>query len=279
LSPWRVAIGYVVASALAAALVLTPLVPLWQTWFGKIGSFRDLVSKNVSTLTDLMQRDGPAAVASAVRTMESEMPDDSIILFAPPGKEILAGTLREWPAGIPDVPLRGYGVPTNIDGVPSIIVSQEILPGGYRLLMARKAVPQRLLAEQLLYGVAGALAVLIVLGAGAAWLLARRGAAVRQSEGRYALAMQAAGDGHTDWDLQTGEHYISPRLLEICGYAPGTTFRDRAEWVRRFPFHPEDRPVWERAVAAHFAGRESHLKKELRIVVRDEVRWTAFHFL
>jgi len=280
LSPWRVAIGYVAASALAAALVLTPLVPLWQTWFGKIGSFRDLVSKNVSTLTDLMQRDGPATVASAVRTMASEMPDDSIILFAGPGKEILAGTLREWPAEIPDVPLRGYGVPTDIDVLrPLIIVSQEILPGGYRLLMARKAVPQRLIDEQLLYGVAGALAVLIVLGAGAAWLLARRAAAARQSEGRYALAMQAAGDGHTDWDLQTGEHYISPRLLEICGYAPGTTFRDRAEWVRRFPFHPEDRPVWERAVAAHFAGRESHLKKELRIVVRGEVRWTAFHFL
>ena len=99
------------------------------------------------------------------------------------------------------------------------------------------------------------------------------------SVGRYALAMEAAGDGHTDWDLQTGEHYISPRLLQICGYAPGTTFRDRAEWVRRFPFHPEDRPKWERAVAAHFAGRDSHFKMELRIVVRGEVRWTVFHFL
>jgi len=103
--------------------------------------------------------------------------------------------------------------------------------------------------------------------------------ALRLSEERYALAMEAAGDGHTDWDLQTGEHYISPRLLQICGYAPGTTFRDREEWVRRFPFHPEDRPKWERAVAAHLASRESHFNMELRIVVRGEVRWTAFHFL
>ena len=103
--------------------------------------------------------------------------------------------------------------------------------------------------------------------------------ALRLSEGRYALAMEAAGDGHTDWNLQSGEHYISPRLLQICGHAPGSTFRDRAEWVRRFPFHPEDRPKWEQAMAAHFAGRESHFKMELRIVVRGEVRWTAFHFL
>ena len=103
--------------------------------------------------------------------------------------------------------------------------------------------------------------------------------ALRESEQRYALAMEAAGDGHTDWNLESGEHYISPSLLKMCGFAPGTTFRDRAEWVRRFPFHPEDRPKWERAVAEHLAGTESNFKMQLRIVVAGEVRWTAFHFL
>jgi len=102
---------------------------------------------------------------------------------------------------------------------------------------------------------------------------------LRNSEQRYALAMEAAGDGHTDWDLVSGEFYISPRLLEIVGHAPGASFGDRADWVRRFPFHPEDRPKWEAAIAAHFAGQESHFKMELRIVVRGEVRWTSFHFL
>jgi PAS domain-containing protein len=113
------------------------------------------------------------------------------------------------------------------------------------------------------------------------WGLRRRqvDATLRESEKRYALAMEAAGDGHTDWDLVSGEFYISPRLLEIVGHSPDATFADRADWVRRFPFHPEDRPKWERAVAAHFAGRQSHFKMELRIVVAGEVRWTAFHFL
>ena len=102
---------------------------------------------------------------------------------------------------------------------------------------------------------------------------------LRNSEQRYALAMEAAGDGHTDWDLVSGEFYISPRLLEIVGHPPDARFADRADWVRRFPFHPEDRPKWEAAVAEHHAGRESHFKMELRIVVRGRVRWTAFHFL
>jgi PAS domain S-box-containing protein len=103
--------------------------------------------------------------------------------------------------------------------------------------------------------------------------------ALRNSGQRYALAMEAAGDGHTDWDLVSGEFYISPQLLEIVGHPPDASFADRADWVRRFPFHPEDRPKWEAAVAAHLAGRDSHFKMELRIVVRGELRWTAFHFL
>ena len=103
--------------------------------------------------------------------------------------------------------------------------------------------------------------------------------ALRRSEQRYALAMEAAGDGHTDWNLETGEFYISPRLLGILGYAPGTTFIDRADWVRRFPFHPEDRPRWEKAIAAHFASREAKFRMDLRIVVNGVTRWVAFTFI
>src|SRR5262249_54517360 len=44
----------------------------------------------------------------------------------------------------------------------------------------------------------------------------------RLSQERYSLAMEAAEAGHSDWNLETGEFYISPRLLEICGYVPNT---------------------------------------------------------
>jgi len=103
--------------------------------------------------------------------------------------------------------------------------------------------------------------------------------ALRQSSERYALAVEAAGEGHSDWNLETGEFDISPRLLEICGFPPGTTFKDREDWLERFPFHPEDRPKWEKGIAAHFAGEESRFHIELRIVVRGETRWVRLVFL
>lgn len=103
--------------------------------------------------------------------------------------------------------------------------------------------------------------------------------ALLRSQERYALAMEAAADGHTDWNLVTGEFYISPRLLGILGYPPGTTFADRADWVRRFPFHPDDRKRWEAAIAAHFAGTEAKFKIDLRIVVDGKTRWVAFTFI
>jgi PAS domain S-box-containing protein len=103
--------------------------------------------------------------------------------------------------------------------------------------------------------------------------------ALRVSEERYALAMEAAADGHMDWNFLTGDFYISPRMLQIVGHPPDATFADHADWVARFPFHPEDRKRWETAIAAHFAGREAIFKMDLRIVVNGEMRWLAFNFI
>src|SRR3989454_3572409 len=95
----------------------------------------------------------------------------------------------------------------------------------------------------------------------------------RLSEERYALAMQASGEGHWDWKIATDEYYTSPRHLEIAGFPPGTKFSGRAEVVARVPFHPEDRPRYDAAVAAHFAGKTPRVDIEMRLVRPGEVRW------
>jgi len=97
--------------------------------------------------------------------------------------------------------------------------------------------------------------------------------ALRLSEERYALAMQASGEGHWDWKIASDEYYTSPRHLEIAGFPPGTKFSGRAEVVARVPFHPEDRPRYEAAVAAHFAGKTPRVDIEMRLVRPNELRW------
>src|SRR5258708_1586382 len=96
---------------------------------------------------------------------------------------------------------------------------------------------------------------------------------LRISEERYALAMLASGEGHWDWIIATDEYYTSPRHLEIAGFPPGTKFSGRAEIVARVAFHPEDRPRYDAAVAAHFAGETPRVDIEMRLGRPNEPRW------
>ena len=97
--------------------------------------------------------------------------------------------------------------------------------------------------------------------------------AVRLSEERYALAMEATGDGHWDWSIPDDRMYVSPLLFEICGLPRDSKVASRAEWLDRFPFHPGERSRYEQIVAEHFASDAPRLDVELRIVPNGEMRW------
>jgi PAS domain S-box-containing protein len=103
--------------------------------------------------------------------------------------------------------------------------------------------------------------------------------ALRRSEERYALAVQAAGDGHTDWIVATDELYASPRMLEMLGLPPDTTIAGRADFLTRVNFHPEDRARVMHALEAHYAGDSPRLDLDVRILRRDEIRWLHFTVL
>ncbi len=105
--------------------------------------------------------------------------------------------------------------------------------------------------------------------------LQRGEAALRLSEERYALAMEASADGHFDTDLETDESFISARLAEIYGYPRKARTEDRAEWTKRIPLHPDDRHVLADLLRPDWKDptRNSY-EFQYRIVPRPgETRW------
>lgn len=64
-------------------------------------------------------------------------------------------------------------------------------------------------------------------------------AALRKSEERFALAMEAARDGLWDWDVAGGGVYYSPGYARMLGYAPEEIPADRGFWLGLI--HPDDR--------------------------------------
>lgn len=85
---------------------------------------------------------------------------------------------------------------------------------------------------------------------------------------RYALALDGAGDGVFDWDLDADTVTLSGRFKAQLGFAPdhelGTTPNP---WLDRV--HPDDRAGLEDALTAHLAGVTPQLCSEHRIRTRD----------
>ena len=109
-------------------------------------------------------------------------------------------------------------------------------------------------------------------GLAVGWGSSRRREALRDQE-RHARAMEVGDDGFWDWTVADDGIYVSPRLLEIHGLAPGTTFTGSEDLIARLPFHPEDRPLFARAFAGRTAGKTERYDGEARILRGEETRW------
>jgi diguanylate cyclase (GGDEF)-like protein/PAS domain S-box-containing protein len=96
-------------------------------------------------------------------------------------------------------------------------------------------------------------------------------AAVRSQE-RYALAVRAANDGIWDWDLITGEIYMSPRWHEILGRSRPLATGDPGAWFALV--HPDDLPHLHAAIDAHLEAATEHMLAEYRMRHADgSWRW------
>lgn len=97
--------------------------------------------------------------------------------------------------------------------------------------------------------------------------------ALQQSQERLNLAMEAAGMGSWDWDIQTGQVYWSPNLERMFGMAPGS-FDGRYETVAAM-IHPDDRLWVEQAIDRAIYEHQDY-NIEFRFIKSDgTVRWAV----
>lgn len=101
--------------------------------------------------------------------------------------------------------------------------------------------------------------------------------ALRESEARYAHALEAIGEGLYDWDIDKDDVYYSPgiwRQLQI----DAADLRTPRDWINRI--HPEDIQRFTDATRAHLRGATPRFECELRYRASDgSWRWARQHGL
>ncbi|MBN2875647.1 MAG: PAS domain-containing protein, partial [Spirochaetales bacterium] len=96
--------------------------------------------------------------------------------------------------------------------------------------------------------------------------------ALRESEERFLLSMEATNDGLWDLDIASDRSYYSPSYYRMLGYEPGDFPATGAGW--RTLVHPDDR---ERAIGIDrdcVEGRAESFEGEYRMLAKNgEERW------
>ena len=99
-------------------------------------------------------------------------------------------------------------------------------------------------------------------------------AALRDSEGRYARAMDTTEEGHWEWHVESDDIFVSPRINELFGFPASQRFVTRSELTALAPYHPDDRPLIDAAVLGALQGSSERTEFEYRVKLpHGEIRW------
>ncbi len=97
-------------------------------------------------------------------------------------------------------------------------------------------------------------------------------AALRESEERFKLAMEASRDGIWDWNVETGKVYFSPSYAAMLGFGPDELPGRISTWSERI--HPENRDSAVEANTACIENRTDGFRVEFRMRTRSgDWRW------
>lgn len=86
---------------------------------------------------------------------------------------------------------------------------------------------------------------------------------IRETEARFAFAVEGAGDGIWDWNVITGEMALSGKYESMLGYEPGEIEPSIDAWARMC--HPEDLVRVQAQLSDYLAGKTDSYEPELRL--------------
>lgn len=172
----------------------------------------------------------------------------------------------------PQAWLPWFGLTLLMAGISVLVIDRRIRQPLSRLL----AFTQRITEDNPEIRTEPASGVEIAdLEAGLNAMVQRLGAseAERQAtEARWVYALEGSGDGVWDWDMTTGEVYLSNGWKAMLGYGPEEIEGRVEEWIRRI--HPEDRALCQMAIDQHQQGQTPTYTCEHRLQAKDGTwRW------
>lgn len=98
--------------------------------------------------------------------------------------------------------------------------------------------------------------------------------ALQQSEERLNLALEASGDGIWDWDITTGDIYLSPQWLKMLGYGPEELPGHVSTWESLM--HPDDKIWVTQILTAHLDNSELPYRFSYRLKAKwGDWKWIA----
>ncbi len=94
------------------------------------------------------------------------------------------------------------------------------------------------------------------------------------SDQRWQFAMEGAGHGVWDWNVQTGEVFYSPGWTQMFQFEPGEFAPNVSSWRDRI--HPDDLAASLEALDRHLSGQTPEYVNEHRIRCKDgSYKWIA----
>lgn len=171
-SATTLAAGYVLLSVITLLLFAAPL---WYGWRQTIDAGRaEILQEDTQHMIDLYESQGIDKLIAWIDTRISmQFMSGRIILLTDPAKKPLAGNLPAWPPEAPPAAGR-YNIDMQLAGVQArVFFVHSQLRGGYHLLVGRNISHLVPLEMRFWYGLAMAIAALVVVGVIGALLIRR----------------------------------------------------------------------------------------------------------